>query len=328
MVGTVGEVAVVRNVPDYAIKNVALFKCGGSELKGKWLAYYLKTPTAKAHMFGQQRGSSQQFIALSQLRKMPVLITDRSYMRRTVDILSAYDELIENNHKQIALLEEAAQRLYHEWFVDFRFPGHENTSFVDGLPSGWKKCSILSNDIFVFAKSTVKPFDGTKTYYATADVNGTEITGTGETVTFDKRPSRAGIQPFRNSVWFARMSNSYKVLNCFGANLHLADTAIISTGFAGFTSRKNCYGFVYETIASDTFNNQKDRYATGATQVSLTNEGLKKIQVQIPTLAVIEKYSLFAEPLMAKAELLKRENYKLALGRDLFLVRLINPRTD
>ncbi len=56
---------------------------------------------------------------------------------KIANILSAYDDLIENNQKQIKLLEEAAQRLYKEWFVDFRFPGHENTEFVDGLPSGW-----------------------------------------------------------------------------------------------------------------------------------------------------------------------------------------------
>ena len=61
MIGTVGEVAVVKDVPDYAIKNVALFKCGGSELKGRWLSYYLRTPFAKGHMSGNQKGSTNSF---------------------------------------------------------------------------------------------------------------------------------------------------------------------------------------------------------------------------------------------------------------------------
>lgn len=64
--------------------------------------------------------------------------------RRIADILSAYDDLIENNRKQIKLLEEAAQRLYKEWFIGLRFPGYEHTRIVDGVPEGWKKKPLSS----------------------------------------------------------------------------------------------------------------------------------------------------------------------------------------
>lgn len=138
MIGTVGEVAVVQDVPNYAIKNVALFKCGGSEVRGKWLAYYLRSSEAQGHMMGHQKGSSQQFLSLKQLRSLPIPVTDVEYMQKAVDILSVYEDLIENNQKQIKLLEEAAQRLYKEWFVDLRFPGYENTPIIDGVPQGWK----------------------------------------------------------------------------------------------------------------------------------------------------------------------------------------------
>ena len=139
MIGTVGEVAVVQDVPNYAIKNVALFKCGGSEVRGKWLAYYLRSSEAQGHMMGHQKGSSQQFLSLKQLRSLPIPVTNVEYMQKVVDILSVYDDLIENNQKQIKLLEEAAQRLYKEWFVDLRFPGYENTPIIDGVPQGWRK---------------------------------------------------------------------------------------------------------------------------------------------------------------------------------------------
>ena len=139
MIGTVGEVAVVKNRPCYAIKNVALFKCAGSELKGRWLAYYLNSPKAKGFFNGNQKGSSQQFLSLKQLRNLPILVTEEPYMKYVVDILSRYDSLIENYQRQIKLLEEAAQRLYKEWFVDLRFPGYENTKIVDGVPEGWVK---------------------------------------------------------------------------------------------------------------------------------------------------------------------------------------------
>ena len=63
---------------------------------------------------------------------------------RIADILSAYDDLIKNNRKQIKLLEEAAQRLYKEWFVDLRFPGYEHTKITDGVPEGWEKSTVAT----------------------------------------------------------------------------------------------------------------------------------------------------------------------------------------
>lgn len=141
MIGTVGEAAVVKNDPDYAIKNVALFKCGGSEVRGKWLCYYLNSPEGKGRMLGEMKGSSQQFLSLKQLRELPIMFSEEK-VPRIVEMISNYDDLIENNQKQIKLLEEAAQRLYKEWFVDLRFPGHENTKIVDGVPEGWRVASI------------------------------------------------------------------------------------------------------------------------------------------------------------------------------------------
>lgn len=78
-------------------------------------------------------------------QKLKEVVIDKpplEIQHRIADILSAYDDLIENNQKQIKLLEEAAQRLYKEWFVDLRFPGHENTEIVDGVPEGWRVASI------------------------------------------------------------------------------------------------------------------------------------------------------------------------------------------
>lgn len=243
---------------------------------------------------------------------------------KIANILSAYDSLIENNQKQIKLLEEAAQRLYKEWFVDLRFPGYENTKIIDGVPEGWEKKSILNNNIFQFAQSKVISFDGEKKYYATADVDGTIIKGNGEYITFLNKPSRAAIQPIINSVWFARMSNSFKILSCYGESSHLAQDSIISSGFAGFTSLDGCFGFVYATVASKSFDEEKNRYATGATQVSLTNEGLKKIKILIPSVEIIRYYSKIIEPYLQKSELHKKNIIFLQQARDRLLPKLMN----
>ncbi|MDY4921066.1 MAG: restriction endonuclease subunit S [Phascolarctobacterium sp.] len=87
-------------------------------------------------------GAAQRTISLTALRNMMLDLPPRDTQNKIASILSAYDDLIENNQKQIKLLEEAAQRLYKEWFVDLRFPGHENVKIVDGVPEGWKRTII------------------------------------------------------------------------------------------------------------------------------------------------------------------------------------------
>lgn len=269
-------------------------------------------------------GAAQRTVGLSSLRNIKIDVPTIDEQNKIVNILSAYDDLIENNQKQIKLLEEAAQRLYKEWFVDIRFPGHENTPIIDGIPQGWVWKSILDNNIFKFVNSRVLPFDGEKTYYATADIAGTNVVSPGEKITFENKPSRAAIQPVPHSVWFARMSNSYKILNCFGENEWITQSAILSSGFAGFSSEKEYYGFVYETIASEYFDVEKNRYATGATQVSLTNEGLSKIKILLPNIDLVRRYSSIIEPIMYKSELLKNSNVKLKEARNRLLPKLIS----
>lgn len=82
-------------------------------------------------------GSTTKFLTLSMLKPLSVPCPPISVQRRIASILSAYDDLIENNRRQIKLLEEAAQQLYREWFVELRFPGHESVKVVDGVPEGW-----------------------------------------------------------------------------------------------------------------------------------------------------------------------------------------------
>jgi type I restriction enzyme S subunit len=88
-------------------------------------------------------GAAQRTISLTALRNMEVELPPMEIQHRIASILSRYDSLIENYQKQIKLLEEAAQRLYKEWFVDLHFPGHENVKIVDGVPEGWEKKKLI-----------------------------------------------------------------------------------------------------------------------------------------------------------------------------------------
>ena len=87
-------------------------------------------------------GSTTKFLTVRMLDNLDIPLPGINIQNQIVNILSAYDDLIENNQKQIKLLEEAAQRLYKEWFVDLHFPGHENTKIVDGVPEGWNESTV------------------------------------------------------------------------------------------------------------------------------------------------------------------------------------------
>ena len=105
--------------------------------------YLFKTRQFKKSMTGTAVGANIQNLSQSRLGNCEINVPDIETQKRIATILSRYDSLIENYQKQIKLLEEAAQRLYKEWFVDLRFPGHENTNIVDGVPEGWEKKKLI-----------------------------------------------------------------------------------------------------------------------------------------------------------------------------------------
>ena len=105
--------------------------------------YYSKYYLFQNYIQMRGKGAANQMrIAISAIKDYPMPLPPINVQRHIASILSRYDSLIENYQKQIKLLEEAAQRLYKEWFIDLRFPGHENTKIVDGVPEGWEKKSI------------------------------------------------------------------------------------------------------------------------------------------------------------------------------------------
>lgn len=121
-------------------------------------------------------GAAQRTVSLGSLRNIKIDVPSLESQKHIADILSAYDDLIENNQKQIKLLEEAAQRLYKEWFVDLRFPGHENTKIVDGVPEGWNICPF-SSKVDIMSGGTPKTsipdyYNGRIPFYTPKDSDG------------------------------------------------------------------------------------------------------------------------------------------------------------
>ena len=139
--GTIGRMAFVRDVPlTYRTtfqKSVAIVKPDKAKIFPKYLYYQLQN--CVDDFINRSNGAAQKNLLLSTMRAFKMNIhEDEDLQMHIAAILSAYDDLIENNQNQTKLLEEAAQRLYKEWFVDLRFPGHETTPIVDGIPDGWE----------------------------------------------------------------------------------------------------------------------------------------------------------------------------------------------
>lgn len=147
-----------------------------------YLNYYLNAPKQRHRLLSNSNGATVSHVNMPIIRNLPVDLPDLDTQRCIADVLAAYDKLIENNRKQIKLLEEAAQRLYKEWFVDLRFPGHETTPIVNGLPEGWhmgslldladvvRGCSYSSEEIIGGEKTLInlgnlKPFGGFRPGY-------------------------------------------------------------------------------------------------------------------------------------------------------------------
>ena len=142
VVGSFGIPVLIKEDRPFAFqRHIAILRPNGKILPA-FLYYTMLTKDFYAMADAAAIGAAQRTITLTALRNMEIAVPQIDVQKRIADILSAYDELIENNQKQIKLLEEAAQRLYKEWFVDLRFPGYENTPIVDGVPEGWERLPI------------------------------------------------------------------------------------------------------------------------------------------------------------------------------------------
>ena len=113
-----------------------------SDIDNSFLFFVLKSHDYVNYIRGVKTGTTVQMVSKHNVEEYRFLCPPKETREYIVNILSRYDSLIENFQKQIKLLEESAQRLYKEWFIDLRFPGHENVQIVDGVPEGWEKKNL------------------------------------------------------------------------------------------------------------------------------------------------------------------------------------------
>ena len=152
-IGTIGTKMTMTPCDCYTNQSINSIICN-ENYDNEYVYYLIKNflPGLKAYNLGTASG--REYVSKSNFEKIELVAEqDQEIQKKIGIILSRYDSLIENYQKQIKLLEEAAQRLYKEWFVDLHFPGHENTNIVDGVPEGWEKKKLCELFSFVRGKS-------------------------------------------------------------------------------------------------------------------------------------------------------------------------------
>ena len=140
---TAGNVALIQKGEKVCLgQRTVLIRPNQEIVNPAFLTYFLLAPKQQYNLLSTANGATVAHVNLPTIRNLKIDLPELSTQHHIATILSRYDYLIENYQKQIKLLEEAAQRLYKEWFVDLHFPGHENTKIVDGVPEGWEKKPI------------------------------------------------------------------------------------------------------------------------------------------------------------------------------------------
>lgn len=271
------------------------------KVEPKFVFYQLQKAETIGWVVNHAVGSTMLNLNTSILSAVPVDIPEIEIQRKIVSILAAYNELIENNQKQIKLLEEAAQRLYKEWFVDLRFPGHEDIAIVDGVPDGWRKANLPEISPIVTGKKDANfgTTDGKYLFFTCAqepikapsfsfDCDAVILAGNGD---FNVKLYRGQFEAYQRTYVFSPYNSEYLYLLYYAVKENMRQL------FQG---------------------------ASGSTIKFLTKRMLEEILVFVPDEKMLELFNQNCELLQKKIEALKAQISLAQEARDRLLPKLMS----
>ena len=323
-----GNVALVQENQTVCLgQRTVLIRPNVQKVNPQYLVYYLLSPKPQYELLGTANGATVAHVNLPAIRNMKIELPEKSVQDKIGTILVTYDDLIENNQKQIKLLEEAAQRLYKEWFVDLRFPGHENTKIVDGVPEGWNECTIESFGTVITGKT---PPTSNKEYYTNGKVPFVTILDMHNVVyplKTEKRLTIEGAQTQKNKY----IPQNSVMISCIGTvGLVSIATEVCQTN---------------QQINSIILNNEDDLYffyesmlrmkdlldglgSNGATMTNVNKSKLEKLIIISPSKDIVKQYNDVCKPLFESALNLSRKNVYLKNMREALLPKLMSGEVE
>ena len=267
----------------------------------EYIGYYMRMPSFRGEFQAFSTMTTRASLRNEDLLGLEVTLPPIETQKRIADILSVYDDLIEINQKQIKLLEEAAQRLYKEWFVDLRFPGHENTPIIDGVPQGWKRVTLGNIAPILTGKK---------------DANfGTED-GAYPFFTCSQEPIKAPSYSFDTSAVILAGNGDFNVKLYRGRFEAYQRTYVLSPNDEKYLYL--LYNAVNESMAVLV------KGASGSTIKFLTKGMIENIPLFVPTDKLLEQYNYYSEAVQQKLECLKKSIKIATEARDRLLSKLMS----
>ena len=326
-VGTIGIPYIVKETDEFYFKdgNLTWFRNFTNKLCAQYLYYWVTSKEGTGVLNNTTIGSSQKALTISALKNIEITVPPIENQRRIADILFAYDDLIENNRKQIKLLEEAAQRLYKEWFVDLRFPGHEHTKITDGVPEGWEK-RLLSDKVKIMSGGT--PKTDNSNYYG------------GEIPFYTPKDSGGAFFAFQTETNITEEGLD----NC-NSHLYPENTIIITArGTVGKTTllavpmamNQSCYALKSDEINAPYYLffalNQEiialRTMSNGGVFNTIVVKTFDRIHIRIPPDNLIQRFENMVTPVMELIKAKTKENFALSEARDRLLPELMSGEVE
>ena len=316
VVGSFGIPVYMKEEKEFVIqRHIAILRPDEEKIVPKYLYYTMLSKDFYAKADAAAVGAAQRTVSLTALRNMEISIPDYDVQVKIANVLSAYDDLIENNQKQIKLLEEAAQRLYKEWFVDLHFPGYENTKIVDGIPEGWKKCAISTLGEFINGFA-FKPSD-----WSTNGKPIIKIKEMGNGITSDTPRNDGSRVPDKYLV------KTGDVLFSWSATLMVMiwnqeEAWLNQHIFKVIPAEGIAREFVLQSIRStiELFRN----LTTGSTMKHIQRGKLDQVYIGVPDCILMGKYQSVSEPIREQILRLSSMNTGLIEARDRLLPKLMS----
>ncbi|MDQ3633772.1 MAG: restriction endonuclease subunit S [Acidobacteriota bacterium] len=325
IVGNIGDVAIIpnyldgANLTENAVKLVNLLNCDSSYLK-----YSLLFDQVQTQMKSSAAGAAQPKLGIYKVNAIEIPFPELEIQQKIAPILSAYDDLIENNTRRITILEEMARRIYEEWFVKFRFPGHEQVKMVESelglIPKGWKAKEL--GQISLQVRNSVDPneIEPLTPYVGLEHIPRRSIAldswGNAEDVQSTKHKFKKG------NILFGKIRPYFhKVSVAFIDGICSSDAIVIE-------SNPSFFPFVLGTVSSDAFVQHATQTSNGVKMPRANWDVLEKYPVFIPSDAIAKLYGDFIDPTIKQINSLVFKNRNLRKTRDLLLPKLISGEVD
>jgi type I restriction enzyme S subunit len=300
---------------------------GDSVLDPTFLYYYLGEAKVIGWIYNQAIGATMPNLNTSIIRSIPITYPSLPVQHKIAAILSAYDDLIENNTRRIEILEEMARSLYREWFVNFRFPGHEQVKMVDSelglIPEGWEVKKIDELGFIGRGKSKHRPrndpslYGGDYPFIQTGEVKGASLYITHYSQTYNEK----GLA--QSKLW-----EPQTLLLTIAANI--AETAILTIpacfpdSIVGFVADPKQVTPEFIKFSIDDIKEKMQSFSRGTAQDNLSLDKIKFFDFLVPDRDSMQLFSKYTAPLFSQIRNLLLRNQILRTTRDLLLPKLIS----